>query len=486
MFSNICRVLPALLLATLSAAANAFYVGATEQTLKNGFKESPSCPIRYEDWGFNDRRSTPFLREGTYFVHSDAARSHAILTWFYDGADAIYEDSGVMETLERCLAQGDCGLKKNSRLAKAMTDKLRGKTWSKRDHKRFFNYFADSPPAAAIARATKGLGRCFGDHPAQNNLEDAGFAQRSLSAQDCAFVSQRLNSLSGNEYELFKLYYKPEVHCGARAMVPTALLGDLETQQAAAPAKPQTSAAATTKPRTARERIAGLNGCQIAYGLVYAGTNNSQISRIPDDGLIWAMKYEQARIKDEPCPPMPAALSAWVQAQDLAHFEAAPDPFVFYRANLPRKNASLNQWSEYVRTVMAHYSNSQNAHYEVPHEQCSAFATWLNGESRRVGATGANDQRFLFEVARYAPPHASQAVCAQAPAVLIHRFFRDQKVAAQKQAEAQRAFEQEQRRKQAADAQFQDLLRWKPSYRPPSSEPRCYRRDDFTEVCFYD
>lgn len=485
MFSNIYRLLPALLLATLSTAANAFYVKATEQTLKNGFKESPSCPIRYEDWGFNDRRSTPFLREGTYYIHSDAARSHAILTWFYDGADAIYEDSGIMETLQRCLANGECGLQKNSRLAKAMMHKGWGKSWSKRDHKRFFKYFSDPPPDAAIAMATKGLGRCFGDHPAQNNLEGAGFAQRNLSAQDCAFVSQRIQALPGDDYELFKLYYKPEVHCGAQAIVPTVLLGDVETQQAAAPSKPQTSTAATAKPRSARERTAGLNGCQIAYGLVYAGTNNSQMSRIPDDGLIWAMQYEQARIKDEPCPPMPAALSRWVQAQDLARFEAAPDPFVFYRANLPRKNASLNQWSDYVRTVMAHYSTPQNAHYAVPHEQCSAFTTWLNGESRRLGASGANDQRFLFEIVRYAPHHASQAVCAQAPAVMIHRFFRDQKIAAQKQAEAQRVFEQEQRRKQAAEAKFQDLLRWKPSYQPPPSAPRCYRRDDLTEVCFY-
>ena len=454
----------------------------TAETINNGFVESPECPIRYEHWLVSEWRPIPFLNLPK--LYGNDARSHAILTWFYGGAAAVYERGYARETLSKCLENGSCGLEKNRKIAKILK-KDRG-DWSDRDLRRFNDYFSQSPPDEAIAEGTVGLGRCFGDHPAQKSMEEAGFMRYDFTPESCEIAQKNAYTLTFSQFAIYSQFFNPKTDCIKGAYVPTPIVAKLDELLAKQREEERWAAriAAYRAKRPVAERIKGLNGCQIAYGLIHHGINNPDVSRIPDAGVRWALAYEQARIKDEACPLIPKALSNWVQAQSLKTFEPAQDPFIYYRNNMPRGNSNLDHWSNYVRTVMHHYERPDNPHNAVPAEHCSAFATWLNGKKHSQKTDARYDWQFLFDVLANSSGRTGLSVCAQAPASMIYQFFSDQRLAQQQRAAAQRRFEAEQKRKQAADAAFQSLLRWKPSYNPPASEPRCYRRDDITEICF--
>lgn len=462
---------------TASAQFGPRRIPASENTLKNGFVETPECPLHYEDWYINEDGSVPMPRYIT--AYGQGKTSYAILTWYYGGALATLQNEDARVHLYNCIKAGECGLDKNRKIAK-----LFEKKWplSKKNWDTLYNYFEQTPPDAAIREATLGIGRCFGDHPAQPTMEEAGFTQVDLTPETCQMVMTQTRNKTGSRFEAFEAYYNPNTSCGPGIWIPTKMaeaLGPMIERE-----REKQLAEARYAARPVEQRIAGLNGCQIAYGLIMGGLNNSSVSRVPDEGISWAFKYEKARINDDACPLIPASLSTWIQAQPLETFEPAADPFEFYRNNMPPKTA-YDRWPDYVRTVMKHYETPTNPHKAVPANACSAFGTWLDKEKFNNSSEQRPDWRFLFDARKYSGD-PQRSICVQAPVSMILKFQRDEQIAAQQRIIEEAQWRQEEAARNAAQMRFNELLRWKPSYQPPAAEPRCYRRDDTSEICFFD
>ena len=122
--------------------------------------------------------------------------------------------------------------------------------------------------------------------------------------------------------------------------------------------------------RTDAERFGGLNGCQIAYSLVFQGINSKQgtVGKVPDDAIGWALDYEQANLRGKACPPMPQALSDWTQKQPMATFQAEPDPYTSYRSRRgPAFGNTFNDWRGFAEVWMSRYSTQR-----ASNSDCSA------------------------------------------------------------------------------------------------------------------
>lgn len=463
-----------LCLAGLSFSAIS-HAQTTPKTLNNGFTESPMCPIKASHW-IQPFSHTP-ARIRSNRARTLGAENAMVLNWYYSGGQAIYNAEDLQRSVFRgCFTSGKetCGLKKNNKVAKLLL-------WGyldPKDRKKLFKFFDSTPSDEAIAAASQELGRCFGDHPAQPSMEELGFVQIDLTPELCEQVP---DNISQTKFGAFYNYYEPTQSCGPGTWLPKETAAKMEELKNKEP-EPELTVA---------QRIEGLNGCQIAYGLIMSGINNSSVSRIPDSGISWALKYETARINNDDCPLMPEALSEWVQAQPLEKFERAADPFEAYIKRMPI-GGNLERWTRYVTTVMAHYETPWNTQQTVPAEQCPGFVSWLKGKTRFVASEKREDWAFLMnttkEIATQTGSNAALAVCAKAPVVMISDFYRESKERAEKDAilaiEYQRRHEAEMRQKAEYDAKWRELMRWKPSYRP-RIEPRCYRRDDTSEICFF-
>ena len=456
--------------------------GAIEYAMsENVFVETPECAIRVQDWIAPRGSGTAFLRDKSY---GQEALSKAAMGWYYAGPDSLWRDHDSRRKLGECMERGDCGLKKNKRLARQIW-KDNPDQWSRKEVDRFYDYFGKEPPAALINLATDGIGRCFGDHPAQKSMAEAGFVQADLSAEECQFIEDNENRFFAGRFTAFFNFYNAEKLCGPGTWVPLPVAENLAELMGkdAEKERLEQEAAERWANRSVEVRTRGLNGCQIAYGLIMGGLNNSAVERVPDDGISWALNYEQARIQDETCPLMPVELSDWVQRQPLETFEPAQDPFEFYRTNMPAKTA-YDSWPKYVRTVMKHYESPTNPHEPVPESACYAFANWLGKKKYNNTSESRPDWRFLFDVASVGTDR-NRSICVQVPVSMILEFQRDERIAEQQRIIAEEQFRKEEAARIAAQVKYEEMLRWKPSYRPPATEPRCYRRDDVSEICFF-
>lgn len=478
----LCAILA---LADTSAASAQFGMdnGATEYAMsEHTFVETPECAIRVQDWIEPRGSGTAFLRDKSY---GQEAISKAALGWYYAGANSLWRDHDSRRKLGECMERGDCGLRKNGRLARQIW-KENPDQWSKKEVNRFYDYFGKEPPASLINLATDGIGRCFGDHPAQKSMADAGFVQANLLPEECQFIKDNENRFSASRFTAFFNFYNPEKLCGPDTWVPLPVAEKLPELMGDALEKKRQEGEAAERwaNRSVEVRTRGLNGCQIAYGLIMGGINNSSVSRIPDEGITWALQYEKARIQDETCPLMPTELSNWVEAQPLETFEPAPDPFEFYRENAPHKTA-YDSWPNYVRTVMKHYETPANPHDAIPETTCYAFANWLGAKKFNNPNESRPDWKFLYDVAS-AGTDRNRSICVQVPVSMILEFQRDERIAEQQRIIGEEQFRKEEAARIAAQVKYEEMLRWKPSYRPPVSAPRCYRETDYRAICFYD
>ncbi|MAP94911.1 MAG: hypothetical protein CMK07_08170 [Ponticaulis sp.] len=479
--------LSALLALALSGAASAQFGvddGATEYAMsQKTFVETPECPVQVTDWIAPRGSGTALLRDGR--AYGNEAITKATMNWYYAGPDSLWRDDYSRETLGDCLYDGSCGLKKNRRLANQI-EKKSTYEWSNKEVDRFYDYFDQEPPASIINLATDGIGRCFGAHPGQRSMAEAGFVQADLSPEACEFIEDNPNRFQASGFSAFFRFYDPEKSCGAGTWVPARVAEKLPELMGDAyeALRLEAEAAERFANRSVEVRTQGLNGCQIAYGLIMGGINNSSVSRIPDEGITWALQYEKARIQDETCPLMPVELSNWVQAQPLETFEPAQDPFEFYRTNMPAKTA-YDSWPNYVRTVMKHYESPTNPHEPVPESACYAFANWLSAKKFNNPNESRPDWRFLYDVASVGTDR-NRSICVQVPVSMILEFQRDERIAEQQRIIGEEQFRKEEAARIAAQVKYEEMLRWKPSYRPPVAAPRCYRRNDVSEICFTD
>lgn len=436
--------------------------------LENGFKESDTCPVKYSHWTkpFSHSHYSLFRERKGYDWPS--IPSLAILTWYYSGAEAIVEaDEDNLSWFAKCFdGQWDCGIKRNKRITKAFT---RPFSMEKSDYKAIRKYFADPPPPAAVAYASRTLGRCFGDDPAQPSMESMGFVLANVAQADCA-------DLQAEDYDAWNQHFHREQNCSdGPVWVPQQALDYLAEKKAREYAFAN---------RSIEERVGGLNGCQIAYSLIFYGLNGNTVGRIPDGAISWALDYEQAVIDDLPCPIMPKELSDWVQAQPLDKFEPAPDPFDFFMSTGPNYT-NINDQAAFVSRVMKRYETAADPQIQIPADYCEDFHKWLAQSSFSKPGESRPERKFLYQYSMQLDYGLRPALCVAVPRSAWNDYSRERSLQAARAEAAQREYEKREAARRAWDAEMDALLRWKPSYRPPASEPRCYRTGENTETCFY-
>ena len=477
MFRNVRKLV--LALATAAATAGA----AHAQTAQ--FQPTPDCMIAADYVAPRFSHSVPGMlwRDGDFSIEG------AILSWYLGGPKAIFEaDDFNLRLWDDCFDPKSgvtCpGIRKDKKIAKAFTRPY-GKL-TKGDKKAIEEYFSQPVPDAAIRFAAQGIGRCFGDHPAQGTMEELGLRRGPFEGPLCGAAIRNAPDLPGtptfsgwdyaqDEHNAYRDYGT----AGRCTFIPEYAIAAAE----AADAKMAADRAARDS-RTVEQRIAGLNGCQIAYGLVTMGLSGQRggVSRVPDEAISWALKYEQSVIDNDVCPIMPKPLSDWVQAQPLDKFEAAEDPYAGF---VRRKPSSKNyaDWAYYISRVAAHYETPDAPQVDLSGDLCPDFHTWL--AQKHYAGNGGNDElsKFLQSNAANLDLSLRPAVCVAVPKWMYARYTSERSV--------------QEARRQAADAKMAQReafmksleeaakVRFKPTYRPPAGEPRCYRTGEKVETCFY-
>lgn len=444
--------------------------------LPNGFSEDIACPIRKTDWKQRfPHNPITLVREGN--VNHPATPSRMILSWYYSGPEAMLEAHWwEMKTFADCFDRThNCGLQKDNKLA-ATLRKANNK-WSKGDEKRMRKAFSTPPPAAAIAFASRGLGRCFGDNPAQPGMEEMGFTKVNGDRATC----QQITNFIQPGFETWHAYYRVDSRCESGLWMPTALIDTVNRAQADAEAKAYAFAN-----RPVEERIAGLTGCQIAYSLVFRGINGQSNGKVPDEAISWALKYEQANLWGDICPVMPVELSNWVQAQPLERFEPVEDPFDSLVRNGPWSR-DYGGWRAYLGPVMARYETPGDPQIQVPADICPDFRAWLSQSFTNNYNDPRPERRVLIRNLPSAKGSASGAFCEFVPRSMFYTYQQERKLEATKLAEAQRRYAIRERERQA----FQDKLNAAKADRRTSylwnnkpAEQRCYRTGETQLMCF--
>lgn len=174
--------------------------------------------------------------------------------------------------------------------------------------------------------------------------------------------------------------------------------------------------------RTDAERFGGLNGCQIAYSLVFQGINSKQgtVGKVPDGAIGWALDYEQANLSGKACPPMPQALSDWTQKQPMATFRAEPDPYTSYRSRKgPAFGNTFDDWLGFAEVWMSRY-NTQRAASGGANSDCSAVLYYARSNALGPVMNADNGPSAFQTLARLGyTPEAESAICEYAPASII-------------------------------------------------------------------
>lgn len=461
------RMLAALSISAITAGT------ATAQTAP--FEPSPDCLITASYAGKRFEHNAPgFLwRDGQFSLEG------AILTWYIGGPKAIIEaDDFNLRLWEDCFnpkSNVTCpGIRKDKRIAKAFTRPF-GKL-TKGDKKAIEKYFSAPPPDAAIRFAAQGIGRCFGDHPAQGTMEELGFRRGPFDSYTCGAAINNYPYTPGGL--TFSGWDTAQDEHGANSSYGEAgrctFIPEVALAAAEAADRKMAEEIARRESRTVEERIAGLNGCQIAYGLVTMGLGQQGgVSRVPDEAISWALKYETSVLENEACPVMAASLSDWLQAQPLDKFEAAEDPFAGVLRRKPAADADLETWTRYVTTVARHYETAEAPQVDLSGDLCPDFHTWL--AQKHYAGDGGDDPlaKFMYSNAANLDLSLRPALCVAAPKWMYARYTSDRAVAATRRAAADAKLAQ----REAFMNSLEELGRQKhkPAYRPPASEPRCYQ-----------
>lgn len=438
--------------------------------LRNGFTDHPDCPIAASDWQTNPHRDFESLvfKEGKSFY---SMSTKMILSWYYSGPEAIIDsDDFTARVFSGCFdGEYDCGLKSNKKLAKI----LRKRSSERKDgeEKYIRQYFSASPPASAIAATSSRFGRCFGDNPAQPPMEALNLVRVQISREQCYDLKNYPNAGAF----AWQNFFIPSEQCKDTMWVPDQIYA----------AQTQAKKAETVfASRPIEERIDGLNGCQIAYGLVFGGLNGRKTDPLPDEAITWALQYEQAAIDNQACPIMPEALSNWVQKQPLDTFEPAQDPFLFYLQSNMTQEKSFEEWRTFIARAMGHYETAADVQSSIPDEACDDFSVWLNQSHYEKITETRPERMFLYQLGGKLPRDKRQALCVAVPQSVFRDYGYERQASAQLLA---RMNAQDVARKKF----FDDLEasaapnKWKQTYRPAPRAPRCYRTGETQETCFY-
>ena len=491
-----------LVVLSFAAASGAF--GQVTQNEWTPWEEDPSC----------------FVSE-THFTTPDAKQlrpsaESMILRWYVWGDAFITNvDYRDLYDFSTCFAYEDCGLPKDPDIGNRLVSVFnsQGRERISADEP-LAKYFSQPPPPEAIKFAARGVGRCFGAATENYTLEQLGFSRIDTPADVCLSVAVAINaggprSSKWSSQRNMDIQRYPGVKAWLRAIntliqeraaqpsrqvevctyapegVAPILTGAAETTRAANQAAQTTAEAERIRltNRTDEERFGGLNGCQIAYSLVFQGINSKTgtVGAVPDEAISWALAYEKANLAGEACPVMPTALSDWVQQQPMATFQAEPDPYASFRMRTgPSFGNDYDDWDFFAKTWMLRYE-TQPAAANRTGSDCDAVLYYARSDRFRP----SNEDNAISAFATLArlsyKSEASRAMCGYAPVSMIPaaRDYYDREVARQRE-----AYEAEMRsRRPAVPAQPQQNYLWKSA---PTT--RCYWSGDSKygqkNVCF--
>jgi len=179
---------------------------------------------------------------------------------------------------------------------------------------------------------------------------------------------------------------------------------------------------------------------------------------------------------------MSQSLSDWIQAQPLTRFEPAPNPFIAFRDNGPAANSS-GGWREHLYRVLSHYDEGETTYFEITGADCEGYVQWLQRD--RFGTAGDTSENYIIRLAQHTLRQNASLLCMVVPDHVYAPYSWKQDITARKIAE----FERKDAERKEAFKRFEEAVeeasKWKPAYRPPAGEPRCYRTGEKTETCFY-
>lgn len=497
MFIRVFAILIVWLLSTTTASAQ------VNQRSWTPWEQDPTCLISENHF------TTP---EAKSYGSSAASM---ILQWYVWGDDFIsnVHTSNVYDFTD-CFVQVDCGLSRNSAVARYLHEKnIKGVNGMVKPSAEVIAYFSKKPPPEAIKYAAKGVGKCFGADSEGFSLQDLGLVRVDAPLKACKAVRNKISSPWIN-----KAPYKIDKHFSKISEVYTwgSVVGSLIGYNAPLPSKPVEScsvAPAILAPilaevalsditseeraqmeaeakrlrltnRTDAERFRGLNGCQIAYSLVYQGINSRDrtVGFISDEAITWALQYEKANLSGLACPVIPDSLSDWVQKQPIALFQAEPDPYTEFRSRKgPGSGSDYNSWVTFAEIWMSRYETQQVASGREGSD-CDALLYYTRSDRFRPTNEDNGPSAFVSLSRLSYKSEAGAAMCAFAPVSMVSsaRKYYDAE-----QARKRRAIEDEMKKRQPvipATLPKQNYL-WKNT---PST--RCYWAGDTKygqkNVCF--
>lgn len=408
----------------------------------------------------SQREWTPWEEDPTclvsenYFTTPDAKNRMAtaqgmILQWYVWG-DAFFSNvsRSDLQAFSECFMEfagaPDCGLPKNSAIKDIIVGLQRGREFVPGDVAHI--YFSAPPPPEAIKFAARGVGRCFGNDSEGFSLEELGLVRVDTPVEACNETSLKIQSpfMQVPPYEIDRGFAQiPAVAAWSR------IVSNLIGYKAVAPSKPvevcsvapkqladilggmavhtkviADKAAAESEAervrltnRTDEERFGGLNGCQIAYSLVYQGINAREktVGIVPDEALGWAFDYEDANLNGKACPVIPQGLSDWVQKQPMATFQAEPDPYTSFRArNGAGYRASYEDWLNFAKIWMSRY-DTQIARTDRAGGDCDAVLYYARSDVFSAANEDNGPSAFATLVRLDYGADAETAMCQFAP-----------------------------------------------------------------------
>ncbi len=416
-----------------------------------------SAQVAQSDWSPLEEDATCLVSKN-YFTTPNAVNRRVsaqgmILQWYVWGDAFATNLNGWNYKFLQCFLTAkdspDCGLPKDPAVADVLWAAMNGKKVQPGDAADV--YFSNPPPPDAIKFAARGVGRCFGKDSAGFTLEELGLVQVDTPLEACKIVMSKIDTPfkdSGPSEIDTEFAKRPEVH--AWAIIISNLIG----LDAAAPAKPMQSCSIAPTSlakilggsavkvrvdaeraltaadaehdrltnRTDAERFGGLNGCQIAYSLVYQGINarDKTVGKVPDDAIGWALRYETASLDGKACPPMPQALSDWAQKQPMATFQAEPDPYTSFRSRKgPTLGETFEDWRAFAGIWMSRY-DTQRAPSSGAHSDCDAVLYYARSDAMGPVMNADNGPSAFQTLARLGyGVDAEAAICEYAPVSMI-------------------------------------------------------------------
>lgn len=480
--------------------------------------------VQQSEWTPWEQDSTCLVSE-THFTTPDARSPRPsapgmILQWYVWGNNFItnvnaYNVYGFGDCFSSAQGAPDCGLPKNSAVANYMYAKSNtGSSITPKLTDEVIAYFSKPPPAEAIKYAAKAVGRCFGKDSAGFTLEDLELVRVDTPAAACQSVAAKIESPWSNtppysiKKDLARIPVvkawgntanniigwnavppsKPIESCSVAPAILAPILAEVAQGQmtAAQRAKAKSDAERVRLVnRTDEERFMGLNGCQIAYSLVFQGINSQDriVGFITDDAIDWALKYEKANLRGLACPPMPISLSDWVQKQPMATFQAEPDPYTEFRSRKgPGFDKTYEDWLAFAEIWMSRY-DTQKVHFGGAGSTCDAVLYYARSDRFRPTNEDNGPSAFVTLARLGYSQDAALAMCAHVPVSIITPAL-DYYVAEEQRKRQEREAEMKRRQPITPVRLPKQNYLWKNS----STTTRCYWAGDTASgqknVCF--